>query len=133
MVLTNDRIIARAVSAQHPELWNKHVSACQREFRLTQLTELIQVIKGQREEAELPEIQYGWFDLFCHEDDGHSDCFQGTIEGFAAKLLKGGWTVYDLDRNKATCYACANYDPPIDEEDERMDALVYQYRKGEQG
>lgn len=98
-----------------------------------QVSQLIQVIRGQREEAELPEIQYGWFDLFCHEDDGHSDCYQGTIEGFAAKLLKGGWTVYDLDRNKATCYACANYESPVSEREAWEDEKVYEMRKGEQG
>lgn len=76
------------------------------QYRLTQLTELIQVVKGQREEAELPELQYGWFDLFCFEC-GDGDCFQGTIEEAAAHFLPE-WAVMDLDRSQAICKTCSN-------------------------
>jgi hypothetical protein len=76
------------------------------EYRLTQLTEMIQVIKGQQEQAELPEIQFGWFDIFCHEC-GDGDCYQGTVEDAAAEFLPK-WAVLDLDRSQAICKTCSN-------------------------
>lgn len=71
-----------------------------------QVSQLVSVIRGQREEAELPEIQYGWFDLFCFEC-GDGDCFLGTIEEAAAHFLPK-WAVLDLDRSQAICKTCSN-------------------------
>lgn len=67
----------------------------------------VTVIRGQRAEAQLPKIQLGWFDLFCHEC-GECECFFGTVEGFAAKLAEIGWAVENLERNQAMCPACQN-------------------------
>lgn len=94
-----------------------------------QVSQLIQVIKGQHECI----TDHGWWDIWCVEDDAHTECFQGTVEEFAARLVKDGWEVDSIERFTAICPSCINREPEVSEEEERMDALVYQYRKGEQG
>lgn len=140
MVLTDDRIIAKAVSTQHPELWNKHVEACEREQKSRVVAELedwykaeilnlATVIKGQHEGL----FDNGWWEIFCVDCDKSSEPFRGSILDAAEKFFADGYAADSVERFTAICRACANVEPRISEEEEREDEAVYAYRKGEMG
>lgn len=73
------------------------------QYRLTQLTELIQVIRGQHEEL----TDNGWWEVWCVDCDRSSESFKGSIEEAAAHFLPK-WAVLDLDRSQAICSECSN-------------------------
>ncbi len=96
------------------------------------IAELAQVIRGQREEAGLPDN--GWWDAWCIETDSHCDVFQGSVEDFAAKLFKDDWYVVDLKQNQVMCPACRDdTGPELTERELWLDEKVYAAHKGEQG
>lgn len=69
-----------------------------------ELSELIQVIRGQHECI----TDHGWHEVWCLECDQSSEPFEGLIEDAAAKFLADGWAVDSLERATAVCSACAN-------------------------
>lgn len=93
----------------------------------TRKWDLMRIVVGQREEAQLPDN--GWHDIFCVENEAHSEVYQGSLEHFAEMLYDLGWGVENVRNSQAICPACQN--PPMDvsEEDEREDFKVQERRK----
>lgn len=102
-----------------------------KDWHQAEIQDFVRVIRGQHEECGL--VDNGWHDCWCANDDAHCEVFKGEIQEFAEKLIRDGWAVEDVKHFKALCPACVNYEHPVSEEEEREDALVYQYRKGEMG
>lgn len=93
-----------------------------------QVSQLVKVIKGQRELSMLPEN--GWRDIFCIDCD-KSETFFGPVEQFAEELIKLRWAVDSVDRSTAVCPACQNSEPELTERELWEDEAVYAARKGE--
>ena len=95
------------------------------ERRVERVTPLVSkfesIIQGQREEAELPFQEFGFFDIFCHECDSQ-ETDRSSIEQFAEKVFNLGWHILSTQRNQVECPECAN--PPEDESQ-----WAAQYRK----
>lgn len=74
-----------------------------------QVSQLVKVIRGQHEEAEL--FDNGWLDIWCVNSDNHCEVSNGpkeSLQEFAARCFELGWAVHDLKNNKAICHACSN-------------------------
>lgn len=70
----------------------------------------MQIIRGQREEAELPEETL-FYDLFCHECE-NQETDRMSLEAFARKVYELGWKVLSVERNQVECPECQNYEAP---------------------
>lgn len=89
-----------------------------------QVSQLIQVIKGQHEGPD-----NGWWDSFCLEDDGHHEVSNGeTLQEFAGRLVVLGWAVESLERFQLLCPVCINREPELTERELWEDQAVYAAR-----
>jgi len=94
------------------------------------IQEMIQVVQGQRAEADAPSQEFGWFDCFCFDcpAQGTSPCPQ-TIREFAHAVINHSWFVSDLGRSQVLCPACSNPTDEPSEYEEWLDSRVYEERK----
>lgn len=85
--------------------------------------DLIRVVVGQRELAELPESN--WSEIACIDCD-KLEVSDGkeSLESFAERLIELGWAVDNVDRATAICRACSNA------EDEATYASQYEDERG---
>lgn len=76
------------------------------EFDQGVIANLTRIIKGQREEADLPEEAL-FYDIFCHNCADGQETDQSSLEAFARKVFELGWQVLSVERNHAECPTCA--------------------------
>lgn len=95
------------------------------EFDQGVIANLAKIIKGQREEADLPEETL-FYDIFCHNCADGQETDQSSLEAFARKVFELGWQVLSVERNHAECPECANFEEP-------ESSYSYQYQAGNGG
>lgn len=89
----------------------------------TRKWDLMRVIVGQREEADL--LDNGWQEIWCADCDRCSEPFMGALDSFADQLIELDWDVLSTEHNHAICPGCQ------EKEDEAH--YAEQYRAGSGG
>ena len=96
------------------------------DYRQQQLEKLAAIIRRQRDEAELPDLIYGHFDIFCHECEGQlTSPHTESLESFAGRVYDDGWIIWE---GKPNCFICANPDVELSDRELWEDAKVYAER-----
>lgn len=77
-----------------------------------EILRFIDVVKGQREEAELPIYDIDHHDLFCFEcGESETSPRPESLRQFASRVYELGWRILSDERYQVECPACQLIEP----------------------